>query len=133
MTGKSYTLEVLPGRMAVVRLRPSEPFPPVDPDSRFFSVTRTDEEISIIGPERKVPAVAQRDGGWRALRVRGPLAFGEIGVLATLARTLAEAEVSILAVSTYRTDTILVKEPKLELAIRALREAGHEVEETPEG
>jgi uncharacterized protein len=60
--------------------------------------------------------------------VAGPLAFSEVGVLASLAAPLATAGVSIFAVSTYDTDYLLVKETALESACRALERAGHHVE-----
>lgn len=66
--------------------------------------------------------------GWRLLRIEGPFPLqGTIGVLAALAGTLAEAGVSIFAVSTFDTDYLLVGEAQLETACAALRAAGREV------
>jgi hypothetical protein len=65
--------------------------------------------------------------GWRCLQVAGPLDFSLTGVLASLASCLAEAKVSIFAISTYDTDYLLVQAEDLETAIRALRAAGHEI------
>jgi uncharacterized protein len=50
------------------------------------------------------------------------------GVLASLATPLADARVSIFALSTFDTDYLLVRDGHLERAIAALRAAGHEVE-----
>jgi hypothetical protein len=47
--------------------------------------------------------------------------------LASLATSLAEAGVSIFAISTYDTDYILVKEENLEKAKQALQASGHSV------
>jgi len=63
--------------------------------------------------------------GWRGLEVEGPLAFEEVGVLASLTGTLAKAGVSVFVVSSFETDIVLVKEEKLADARRALEEAGH--------
>jgi hypothetical protein len=57
--------------------------------------------------------------------VRGPLDFNLTGVLAGLATPLATAGISIFAVSTYDTDYVLVRNDDLDVAVRALREAGH--------
>jgi hypothetical protein len=64
------------------------------------------------------------------LKVKGPFALTEIGVLAALASRLAEAQVSVFAISTFDTDYLLVNETQLNRAIAALRDAGHQIEES---
>ena len=58
----------------------------------------------------------------------GPLDFGLTGILLMIARPLAEAGVSIFAVSTFDTDYILVKESSVETSVQALVKAGHRIE-----
>jgi hypothetical protein len=117
----------LPERFAICQLpaRASLPEPPAQ--APFYCVTRTDEELSIVLPEASAPAQWKADKGWRCLKVLGPLDFGLTGILASLSTTLAEAGVSVFAVSTYDTDYILVKGDALEKAIRALSSRGHVV------
>jgi hypothetical protein len=122
---ESLTLSVLPERLAVCRLAPDAPVPERLARARFWSVTRTDEELSIVLPEELVSADWQAETGWRCLKVLGPLDFSLTGILASLAGSLAEAGVSIFAMSTYDTDYILVKEGDLEQAERALLARGH--------
>ena len=93
----------------------------------FFSVTRTDDELSMVCPEEVVPDEARSEEGWRALKLEGPFEFSEVGVLASVAAPLAEAGVRIFAVSTFDTDYVLVKEEQLSPAVAALRGRGHEV------
>ncbi len=50
----------------------------------------------------------------------GPLDFALIGVLAGLATTLAAADISLFALSTYDTDYLLVKADDLTDAVEAL-------------
>ena len=121
------TLDVLPGRLAVCRLAPSASVASWMQAGPLWSVTRTDAELSVVCAEGAVPEGVTAETGWRALRVRGPLAFELTGILADLARTLAEAGVPIFAVSTFDTDVLLVKADRLDDAIDALRAAGHEV------
>jgi hypothetical protein len=59
--------------------------------------------------------------------VQGPLDLTLTGVLAALAGALAEAGVSLFAVSTYDTDYLLVRQKDLDRAAAALRAAGHTV------
>jgi uncharacterized protein len=132
-------LRVLPGELVVARLAPDAPVPPAPavpvappgaPAPRpLWSVTRTAAELSIVCSPGDVPPGAVVEPGWRALAVAGPLDFALTGVLAALAVPLAEAGVSIFAASTYDTDHVLVRD--LDGAVRALRAAGHEVDDAP--
>ncbi len=61
------------------------------------------------------------------MRVHGPMDFGQIGILSSLTGPLAEAGICILAISTYNTDYLLVKEEMLQKAINVLEKAGHRV------
>jgi hypothetical protein len=50
-----------------------------------------------------------------------------VGVLVALASPLADARIPILAIGTFDTDYVLVREVYLERALTVLREAGHDV------
>ncbi len=122
---KNLSLTILPGRLAICRLPLDAAIPECPPQARFWSVTRTTEELSIVLPEESVSPGWQAETGWRGLKVQGPLDFDLTGVLASLAAPLAEASVSIFAISTYDTDYILVKEDDLEKARQVLQVSGH--------
>jgi hypothetical protein len=81
-------------------------------------------ELSIICAESAVPEGVRAETGFRAMEVVGPLDFSAIGILASLAAPLAEAGISILAVATFDTDVVLVREGDLEAAIAALGRVG---------
>lgn len=123
----SRSLTVLRDTFAVCRLAPAAPLPPWVGSGDFLSITRTPEELSLVCPERDVPADIQSTRGWACLKVEGPLDFSLTGVLATLAGTLAEAGVPLFAISTYDTDYLLVRENDLARAEAALTAAGHRV------
>jgi hypothetical protein len=124
MTTRSLTLEVLPGTFAVCRLAATAAVPEWA-SGRFLSVTRTDAELSVVCAEGAVPPDVRAEGGWRCLRVRGPLGFGLTGVLASLASPLASSGVSIFVISTYDTDYLMVQSRDLDRARDALERAGH--------
>jgi hypothetical protein len=115
-------LHVLADRFAVCRLDPDAP-----PPERFWSVTRTEDELSVICRDDEVPPGAAVQRGWRALKVAGPLDFALPGVAAALASPLAAAAVSVLVVATYDTDYLFVREDALAAAVAALEAAGHTV------
>jgi hypothetical protein len=123
----SLRLSVLEERFAVCRLGPRAEIPPWAGSESFFCVTRTPDELSIVCPEECVPAGITCERGWRAFKLEGPFDFGLVGVLASVVAPLAASEVGILALATYDTDYVLVRESQLDLAMAALRERGHEV------
>jgi hypothetical protein len=124
---RSFDLTVLPGAFAIVRLAADTPLPRWAARGEFFSVTRTSDELSVVCLADQVPSGIASETGWRALKVTGPFALSEIGVLAALAAPLAEAKVSLFAISTFDTDYLLVSEKQLNAAIAALKGAGHRI------
>jgi hypothetical protein len=123
----SFTLEVLPDRLAICRLDPEQADFDWDPGAGLLSVTFTDEEVSLVCEEGVAPADAEVSRGWRCLRVEGPLDLGMVGVLAVLAGALAGAGVAVFVLSTFDTDHILVRSAQLDRAVDCLRSAGHQV------
>lgn len=124
----SLHLEAIEVRLAVCRLDAESDVPGwVDRSRDFTSVTRTKDELSIVCARDDVPEGVSMEGPWRALRVQGPIVMTLIGVVAALANPLADAGISIFAISTFDTDYILVHEPDFDAAVRALTRAGHVV------
>lgn len=121
------SLSLLPERLAVCRLGPNEAIPQWVFSTSFWSVTRTDEELSLILPEELVPSSWKAEKGWRCLKVLGPLDFSITGIIASLSTLLAEAGVSILAISTYDTDYLLVRSGDVDRAKEILIEHGHRI------
>lgn len=117
-------LRIRPQRLAISRLAPDDPVPEWALGT-FVSVTRTNDELSIICDETAVPDDVQSERGWRTLEVVGPLDFTEVGILVALAGPLAEANISVLVISTYDTDFLLVRETELSLAIEVLEANNH--------
>jgi hypothetical protein len=99
----------------------------------LFAMARTSDELSVVCEESLVPGAIRCEKGWKCLVVHGPLALSETGILASIAGPLAEAEISIFAVSTFDTDYILVRSVDLARVGRLLRAAGHELENQDAG
>jgi hypothetical protein len=122
------TLQVLADRLVICRLAPDDEVPAWAWHGALVSVTRTAEELSIVCAEAAVlDTIAPVERGWRALRVEGTLDFELVGILAGLATRLAEAGISIFALSTFDTDYLLVRAADLDKAIEALQAASYEV------
>jgi hypothetical protein len=121
------TLTVLPEMYAICRLDAAAAVPAWCSSGPFVSVSRTEEELSIVCLEANVPAGITCEAPWRIFKCEGPLDFKLPGIMASLAEPLAEAGVPIFPVATYETDYVLVKEQHLETAINALTGYGHAV------
>ena len=127
MDQRSFILELLQERFAIARLECDAAIPAWVHGGPIVSITRTSVELSIVCAEASVPPSLKAQRAFRCLRVAGPLAFSEIGVLSSIARPLARAGVSIFAVSTYDTDYVFLAHADLEAGVLALAEAGHVV------
>jgi hypothetical protein len=121
-------LTVLPGTYAIARFAPHASVPFEYASSFFYSLSKTDQELSVVCEERFVAADVKAERKRRLIRVESTLAFSLTGIVASLAAPLAEDSVSIFAVSTYDTDYLLVNEADLDRATAALERAGHKVQ-----
>lgn len=120
-------LELLPERYAVCRLGPEDALPAWATARALSSITRTRDELSIVCRETDVPVDVTAARGFRALKLVGPFDFSLVGILVSVAAPLADAGISLFAVSTYDTDYVLVREEKLGEALETLGLAGHRV------
>ena len=120
------TLTVMPGEYAICHLNAHAPMPDwAYVSGGLWATVRTRAGVTLVCPSEAVPVDAMAETGWRALKVKGPFALDEAGVLAALTAPLAEAAVSIFAVSTFETDFLLVRSAQLDLARATLEVAGH--------
>jgi hypothetical protein len=126
VTRKRLTLQIHNTQLAIARLDPADPLPDWATGVPL-SVTRTDQELSIVCAQQYVPADVLAERGWAWLSVAGPLKFEEIGVIASLAQPLKTANIPIFILSTYDTDYLLLKAEELERAALVLSRAGHRV------
>ncbi|MGZ3427912.1 MAG: ACT domain-containing protein [Polyangia bacterium] len=86
----------------------------------LVSITRTPDELSIVCEDAGVPPEVRAERDFAALRVAGTIDFSVVGLLASLTWVLADAQVSVLALSTYDTDYLLVRNSDLPRARTAL-------------
>lgn len=117
---------LLSQRCAVARLAPGDAIP-AWARGELVSITRNADELSVICAEDAVPPDCAATRGWRCLAAIGPFAFTDIGIAAEFTRVLADSRISVLVVSTYDTDYVLVGGDQIDRAVAALVAAGHEV------
>jgi len=125
------SITLLPGPYSIARLPASAPVPDLTHDcdgDSIRGITRTASELSIVCPSPTVLTdVLDRSDGWRCLRFDGTFDLHETGVLAGVVGPLAQARISVFALSTFDTDYILIRESQCSAAISVLRAAGHAV------
>ena len=120
-------LKVYGEHYAICRLTSDAMFP-TWAKGKFVSITRTEDELSIVCKQETVPKNIRCERDWCILQVEGPMDLYMVGVLASLTKPLAEAGINLFAVSTFDTDYLLVKAQRLEAAKVALENAGHTVQ-----
>jgi hypothetical protein len=95
----------------------------------FVSLTRDKEEVTLVVAEDIWSKLAPRFAGAvaqerrRLIRFDTVLDFSVVGFIAEISHALAEADISILSISTYRTDAVLVHESRFDDAINAIKQA----------
>jgi hypothetical protein len=128
-TARKLALSVLPKTFVICKLPADAPVPTWATQGKFFSITRTSEELTVVADADVVPENVRGDINWRGVKAHGPFAFSEVGVLAALVAPLAKAGISVFALSTFDTDYLFTGETQLQAAVAALRKAGHTVHE----
>ncbi len=106
--------------------------PETRPDGRIFDqdiyfLAKTEDELSVVVPSSLALESHDQESGWRCLEVMGPLNFSLTGILSGIAGALAEADISIFAISTFDTDYILVKKDTFAQAIAVLEKNDYKV------
>lgn len=118
------TVEFLDLDLGVLRRPGNAAAPRGLEESRFFSVSRTPEELSVVAETAILEgSLDEKDRlltGWTAFRVAGILDFSWAGIMAKISAPLAEANISIFTVSTWDTDYVLVRRDNEEQAREVL-------------
>ena len=122
------TLLILRETFTICRLDKDAPIPDWVFQGNLYSVTRTEDELSIVCPLINVPKGIVCNQGWSCLKVKGPLDLSLTGIISSIASTLERENISLFLISTYDTDYVMVKEKNLEKAIFALTEAGQQIQ-----
>lgn len=102
-------LEVMNKNYSLYRFDENREVPRSIYQSSFFSVTKTDTELSIICDSDIDISCTCSQSDLRSIRVVGPLGFNVTGVIKSISDTLAKNDISFFAISTFETDYIIIK------------------------
>jgi hypothetical protein len=115
------TLRLIKEHFAIHSLSENATIPAEVFTASMYFIAKTFDEVSIVLPQSIVIASDEVEQDWQVLEVIGPLDFTMTGILSNISTVLANAKISIFAISTFDTDYILVKESSMNEAIEALR------------
>ena len=121
-------LTVLSETFMIHKLSPDASIPEEILKSNYYSVSKTENELSLVCSEEIEVQSLESSKGWKCLKVKGPLDFNLTGILAGISDILAQANISIFAISTFDTDYLLVRSQDLSSARNKLRKAGYKFE-----
>lgn len=123
------SLKALDGTFSIHRFPADGGIPQEIIGTSFFAISKTDDELSVVCESAIQLRSQESVDQWSCLKVLGPLDFSLTGILAGISTALADAEISIFAISTYDTDYILVNFEDLKAAKIALSGSGYFVVE----
>jgi uncharacterized protein len=120
-------LKKLDGDYAIARLEADAVFPTWADGAGFVSISRTDDELSIVCLQSRIPEAVKQDRDWTCFKLQGPFAFGETGVVLSVIKPLSENRIGVFVVSTFDGDHLLVKAGDEAASVAHLTAAGHTV------
>ena len=92
----------------------------------FVAVIKDHNELSVIIDNQQLDQTPylKAEDNWKILTFEAVLPFELVGFLAAVAKVLADAKISIFALSAYSTDHIMVKADKLTETKEVLEKLG---------
>ena len=118
-------LSVLENNFAIHRFNVNETIPDQVYKSRYYWIGKTDEELSIVCESNILSNIDTSIGNWSIIKIVGKLDFSLVGILAEISDALKKANISIIALSTYNTDYIMLQQDNLKDAKIALQNIGY--------
>ncbi|TGY43714.1 ACT domain-containing protein [Clostridium sartagoforme] len=127
MLDNKLTLKLLKDKYSVCRLDKNNEIPKWIFDEEIFSITKTEDELSIVCLQDKISNDIICEKDWKILKIEGPLDFSLVGILSKISTLMANNKISIFAISTYDTDYILIKEESVDKAIKVLESNSYSI------
>ena len=98
----------------------------------FFSITFTEDEISVVIEERKLDLfksteIDKLNTNYVNIKVDEVLDFSLVGILYKITEILKTLKISVFVISTYNTDYVMIEKKNLERAVESLRNNGYEI------
>ena len=101
MTPIKLTMKLLKEKYVVCRLNKNAIIPVWGMKGEFFSITKTEDELSIVCLQENLPHMKcdlkniKFEKDWRILKVEGPLDFSLVGILAAISNLMSKEQISL--------------------------------------
>lgn len=118
-------LSVLENNFTIHRFDVNATIPDQVYKSKFYWIGKTDEELSIVCESNILTKIDTSISNWSIIKIVGKLDFSLVGILAEISDALKKANISIIALSTYDTDYIMLQQDNLKDAKIALQNIGY--------
>jgi len=115
------TLIPLSDTYSIYQLTEKQDIPLEILSSGFYSVTKTEDEVSIVTNCVTEFNFLQSPKKWKGFKVEGILDFSLTGIINDITTPLKENGISVFVVSTYNTDYVFVTEDNFERTIAIFR------------
>ena len=115
----------LPEDYAIIRCAADAPIPDWWDGAGLTSLTRANDELSLICRAERVPAGQVSEAGWMALRVDTLAELDEPGVVMAAITPISSAGLGVFVISTHLRDYLLVRKSERDKVRTILINAGH--------
>lgn len=119
-------LKQIDGQYAIAQLPHNDAIPSWADGDGFVSISRTDDELSVVCRQERVPDNVKSDDNWICFKFIGPFEFEAAGIILSVIRPLSESGMGVFVVATFDGDVLLLKASDVPRARVLLREAGHD-------
>ena len=121
----SINLRTVPGLYSVARLAPDTPIPDWFNGAGFSAMVKSDDELTLICLQERVPEDIETEPNWRCFRSLGPIPFNATGIVQALIQPISEKGIGVFVLCTFDGEHILVPDKDFDRARHLLEEAGH--------
>lgn len=125
-------IRIVPGRYAVARLEAAAAIPDWFHGPGFKAAVHSEDELTLVCQQDRVPDHVTHEGNWACLRTTGPFPFDASGIVQALITPLSENDIGVFVLCTFDGEHVLVPADKLQDAERHLVGAGHKMASPPQ-
>ncbi|MDK2951295.1 MAG: uncharacterized protein PWQ77_960 [Kosmotogales bacterium] len=119
-------LKILDGFYSVCKLSFNSPVPIWASEGKFYSITKTDEELSIVCESLYIPEGVEKEDNWKIIEIVGPLDFSQIGIIHKISSVFKDVGMSIFVISTFNTDYLMFKANFEKIIVEVLKKNKYE-------
>lgn len=125
---RSLRIRFVPGRYVVARLAADESLPDWFNGQGFRASVWSEDEVTLVCLEERVPYTVKAERGWSCLRTIGPFPFDAAGIVEALIAPLSQNGIAVFVLCTFDGEHVLIPEQDRRKATECLETAGHIVE-----